>query len=83
MQTEHLDHALSEEFAGHAETIHQLKVGNPHFKDLMVQNHEIWTKIQNIHHEVTPADDSYLHALQKQRLKLLDEIAGLIRAAEA
>jgi uncharacterized protein YdcH (DUF465 family) len=83
MPTEHLDHALSEEFAGHAETIHRLKVSNPHFKDLMTQNHDIWTQIQNIHHEVTPADDSHLHNLQKQRLKLLDEIAALVRDAEA
>ena len=83
MQTEHLDHALSEEFAGHAETIHRLKVGNPNFKSLMVQNHDIWTQIQNIRHGVTPADDAHVHALQKQRLKLLDEIAALVRAAEA
>ena len=83
MPAEHLDNALSEEFAGHGETIHRLKLNNPHFKDLMTQNHQIWIEIQNIHHEVTPADDSHLHQLQKRRLKLLDEIAVLVRQAEA
>lgn len=81
--TEHLDHALSEEFAGHADTIHRLKVSDPHFKSLMVRNHDLWTQIQNIHHDVTPAEDSFVHGLQKQRLQLLDEIAALVRKAEA
>ena len=31
MPTEHLDRALAEEFAGHGETIHKLKVANPAF----------------------------------------------------
>lgn len=83
MPTEHLDQALAEEFAGHAETIHRLKVSSPDFKSLMVRNHAVWTQIHNIKSGVTPADDAYLHSLEKQRLKLLDEIAGLIRAAEA
>jgi uncharacterized protein YdcH (DUF465 family) len=83
MPTEHLDQALAEEFAGHGDTIHKLKVSNPEFKSLMVRNHAIWTEIRNIQSGVTPADDAYLTSLEKQRLKLLDEIAALIRNAEA
>lgn len=82
MRTEHLDHALAEEFAGHGDTIHSLKVSNPHFKKLMEQNHALWTQIQNIQNGVTPTEDAMLHGLEKQRLKLLDEIAALVRAAE-
>lgn len=82
MQTEHLDHALEEEFAGHGDTIHKLKVANPHFKVLMEQNHALWSQIKNIQNGVTPAEDAILHGLEKQRLKLLDEIAALVRTAE-
>ncbi|MEZ5994393.1 MAG: hypothetical protein R3C25_01420 [Hyphomonadaceae bacterium] len=83
MQAEHLDQALAEEFAGHGETIHKLKLSNPHFKSLMEQNHALWLQIQNIQNDVTPADDATRHELEKQRLKLLDEIAALIAQAEA
>jgi hypothetical protein len=83
MSDEHLDHALAEEFAGKGETIHQLKTGNPHFRNLMVHNHELWTEIQNIQTGVAPAEDAALHELEKKRLKVLDEIGAMIRAAEA
>lgn len=80
---EHLDNALAEEFAGHGETIHKLKVSDPDFRALMEQNHALWTQIQNIQHDVTPAEDTVRHGLEKQRLKLLDEIAARIAKAEA
>jgi uncharacterized protein YdcH (DUF465 family) len=82
MQTEHLDNALAEEFAGHGETIHRLKVTDPNFKALMEQNHALWLQIQNIQNGVTPADDSVRRDLEKRRLKLLDEIAAAIAKAE-
>ena len=82
MQTEHLDNALAEEFAGHGETIHALKVRDPHFKALMEKNHALWLQIQNIQNGVTPADDAVRHDLEKQRLKILDEIAAAIAEAE-
>ena len=80
---EHLDHALEEEFAGHGETIHKLKAANPHFKALMQQTHDLWSQIQSIQNGLTPADDHVRHDLEKQRLKLLDEIAALVRGAES
>ena len=80
---EHLDNALAEEFSGHAATIHALKTGNEHFHKLMVQNHELWREIQNIQSGVEAADDMRLEDLRKKRLLLLDEIGGMIRAAEA
>lgn len=80
--TEHLDRALAEEFAGDGETIHQLKVGNPHFKSLMELNHKLWVEIQGIQNGLHAASDTYLESLRKQRLKLLDEIGGLIAQAK-
>lgn len=83
METEHLDHALEQEFAGHAATIHRLKVSDPAFKSLLERNHHLWREIHNIKTDVTPASDDYLRSLEKQRLEILDEIAKTVRDAEA
>ena len=83
MDLEHLDHALEQEFAGHASTIHRLKVSDPHFKSLLELNHSIWREIHNIEHGVTPASDDYLTSLRKQRLNILDDIAKFVGDAES
>ncbi|MBY0564376.1 MAG: DUF465 domain-containing protein [Hyphomonadaceae bacterium] len=80
---EHLDHALEEEFAGHGETIHKLKVSNPQFKVLMEENHALWLQIRAMQSNVTPADDAVIERLEKERLQRLDQIAAMIRQAEA
>ena len=78
----HLDHALSEEFAGHAETIHNLKTTDAHFANLLTKNRELWDEIQKIQSGVEPTEDSVLEQLEKQRLVVLDDIAARIKAAE-
>jgi uncharacterized protein len=82
VETIHLDHALEQEFQGHGETIHKLKVSNAHFQKLMEKNHELWLEIKNIQNDVTPAEDKVLHGLEKQRLAILDEIAKMIKDDE-
>lgn len=82
MQTEHLDHALAEEFAGHSEAIHTLKTTNAHFRSLLELNHSVWREIQNIQSGVAPASDDHLTNLEKKRLLVLDEIAKAIAAVE-
>jgi uncharacterized protein len=77
---EQLDHALQEEFAGHKDAIHALKISNAHFKKLLVTNHALWTQIQNIQNDVTPADDVTLENLEKERLLVLDEISSMLSA---
>lgn len=81
MQVEHLDRALAEEFSGHGETIHKLKLGDPGFKALIEENHALWAQIQHIQSGDTPASDERLETLEKQRLLVLDRIA--VRVAEA
>jgi uncharacterized protein YdcH (DUF465 family) len=83
MQTEHLDRALAEEFAGHGEAIHRLKISDPAFKSMMERNHAIWLEIHRIEGGEAAASDTYLESLKKQRLAVLDEIAAAIRKAEA
>lgn len=82
MSDEHLDKALAEEFSGHGETIHKLKMENNHFAKLLHQNHELWTEIHNIQTNVTPSSDEILDVLEKKRLSILDEIGAIIRGAE-
>ncbi len=82
MQSEHLDHALEEEFSGHAETIHRLKITDPEFKALLELNHLIWREIHNIKSGVMAASNQYLTSLEKQRLDILDDIAKLVGDAE-
>lgn len=80
--SEHLDHALQEEFAGHKDAIHALKLADNHFKKLLIKNHELFDQIQNIQNNVTPSDDVTLENLEKQRLLILDEIGVKIREFE-
>jgi uncharacterized protein YdcH (DUF465 family) len=58
-------------------------MSDPDFKAMMEKNHALWLEIQAIQQDVTPAEDSVRHALEKRRLKLLDEIAARIAKAEA
>lgn len=76
---EHLDHALSEEFAGQAERIHVLKQSDAHFRKLLDQNHALWKEIQQIQKNIHPASDEALETLEKTRLLVLDEIAARLR----
>jgi uncharacterized protein YdcH (DUF465 family) len=82
MQPEHLDRALAEEFAGEGDIIHRLKVSDPHFRSLMSRNHELWEEIQSIQTGIAPTTDERLETLEKQRLRILDEIAAAIVAAK-
>lgn len=82
-RTEHLDQALAEEFAGHAETIHRLKTSDAHFRKLMEDNHDLWVRIQKMQSGQIPTDDKTITTLEKERLALLDKIAASIAKAEA
>lgn len=81
-EDEHLDHALSEEFAGHGERIHQLKVSNAHFRGLLERNHTLWKEIQQVQKGLQPGSDEHLQTLEKQRLAVLDEIAVALEKAD-
>ena len=58
-------------------------VSDSEFKALLERNHAIWREIHNIENGVTAASDDYLTSLRKQRLRMLDDIAKMVRAAEA
>lgn len=81
MPIEH--HPLITEFPDHRETLHSLKEGNAHFQKLMDSYEEVDKQVYRIEEGMETPEDSVLTALKKRRLELKDEIATMLRAAEA
>lgn len=81
MPIEH--HPLIAEFPDHRETLHGLKESNAHFQKLMDSYEEIDKQVYRIEEGMETPEDSVLTALKKRRLELKDEIAAMLRGAEA
>ena len=76
-------HQLADEFPNDHALLHNLKLRDPHFVTLSDRYHAVNGEIHRIEAGIeTPADD-YTETLKKQRLALLDEIAGLIAKGRA
>lgn len=67
-------HDLHHEFPDHRERIHELKMNDAHFRNLMEQYDEVNTKVERLEQEGEPVTDETLEELKKQRLHLKDEI---------
>jgi hypothetical protein len=80
---EHISDALAEEFAGKEAHIHALKVSDAHFRRLIEENERLFREIHRMQTNVAPADDAAIETLEKQRLRILDEIATMIAKVEA
>ena len=76
----HVPHELHDEFPEHADRIHELKAGDAHFARLAGEYHHVNREIHRIETGVTPTADEILEDFKKQRLHLLDEIFGVLRA---
>lgn len=77
----HTPHELAEEFAEDHALIHRLKLEDAHFANLADKYHELNRTIHRSAAEVEPLGDEYLEQLKRQRLAMLDEIAGILSAA--
>lgn len=73
-------HELPEEFPEFAGRIQVLKDTDSHFHRLANEYSEINKAIVLAEQEVQPTDDFHLEEMRKQRLKLKDEIFGMLRA---
>ena len=71
-------HPLVKEFPEYKEQIHNLKMKNDHFSKLMKDYEEIDKHIFRIESDEEPTSDEYIRDLKKQRLKLKDELHGII-----
>jgi hypothetical protein len=78
-----LGHDLNSEFPEDRDVLHRLKLGNEHFRTLADRHHKLTQDIYRIEGGLEVASDERLEAMKKQRLGLLDDIAGQIRAERA
>ena len=79
----HVPHELGDEFPDAGEILHDLKLSNTHFQRISDKYHEVNREIHRIEAETEAASDSRLEDLKKQRLGILDEVAGLIAQHKA
>ena len=71
-------HELAEEFPEHAEKIHEMKVGNAHFAKLFDEYHEVNRAIHRGETNIEPTDDFHMEDMRKQRMRLKDELFGML-----
>jgi len=73
-------HDLVHELPEHRDTIHELKMNNPHFARLFAEYHEVDHEVHRIEMAVETTSDEYLNDRKKQRLHLKDELYQIIRS---
>ncbi|MCG6115631.1 MAG: YdcH family protein [Mesorhizobium sp.] len=76
----HTPHELAEEFPEHADKMHDLKVANGHFARLFDEYHEVNRAVHRAETRVEPTDDVHLEEMRKTRMRLKDEIYGMLTA---
>ena len=78
----HTPHDLQDQFPDDAEALHRLKLGDAHFSRRADAYHDLNREIHRIDSGIEAASDDRMDALKKDRLALLDEIAGMIFATK-
>jgi len=71
-------HELSEEFPDLTGKMHELKQSDAHFAKLFDAYHEVNRSIHRAETDIEPTDDYNIENMRKQRLKLKDEIYGML-----
>jgi uncharacterized protein YdcH (DUF465 family) len=74
----HTPHELSEEFPEHVDAMHRLKMDNAHFSKLFDSYHDINRAIHRAETRIEPTDDFRMEEMRKQRMRLKDEIYGML-----
>lgn len=74
----HTPHELAEEFPDKIEKMQELKEANAHFCKLADAYHDVNRAIHRAETNVEPMDQFAEEDLRKQRLRLKDEIAGML-----
>ena len=73
-------HDLHHEFPEYGEAIHSLKVSNAHFARLFDEYHDVNKHVQRVETLAELATDAELEELKKQRLKLKDDLYGILKS---
>lgn len=71
-------HELAEEFPDKIEAMQALKESNAHFAKLTEEYHEVNRAVHRAETNVEPMDQFAEEDLRKQRMRLKDEIAGML-----
>jgi uncharacterized protein YdcH (DUF465 family) len=79
MSVEH--HDLVHELPELKDRIHELKLGNTHFRKLFEEYHELTRSIENMENEVTPAATVAEEAAKLRRVHLKDELYQMLTTA--
>ena len=74
-------HTLQEEFPGEAQKITELKVGNARFAKLLEDYDEVNDKVHRAETRLDLITEEDEEGLRRQRSRLKDEIARMLRAA--
>ncbi len=73
-------HQLAEEFPEHAERMHQLKQSDVHFGKLFDAYDEVNRAIHRAETNIEPTDDLHMEEMRKERMRLKDQIYGMLAA---
>ena len=79
MSVEH--HDLVHEFPELKDRIHEMKVGDTHFRRLFEEYHELTRSIEKMEDEVTPVSTAIEEGEKVRRLHLKDELYRMLMAA--
>jgi uncharacterized protein len=74
----HTPHELAEEFPEHVAKMHEMKQSDAHFAKLFDAYHDINRAVHRAETNVEPTDDFNMESMRKERLKLKDEIFGML-----
>jgi hypothetical protein len=73
-------HELAEEFPDAVEKMRELKMNNGHFARLFDEYHDVNRSIHRAETDIEPTDDFHMEEMRKQRMRLKDEIYGMLSA---
>ncbi|MBL0283569.1 MAG: DUF465 domain-containing protein [Zoogloea sp.] len=74
-------HDLNHEFPEYREQIHVLKMSNGHFARLFDEYHDVNRNVVRVEVQAEIATDFELEELKKRRLKLKDELHGMLKSS--
>ena len=72
-------HGLHHEFPEYHDAIHALKMGDAHFLKLFNRYDELDHEINRIEQGVENTSDDYLEGIKFKRLRLKDELYGMLK----
>jgi len=77
----HTPHELADDFPEYADKIHELKMNHTHFSRLADEYHAINREVHRVETGVEAASQEREEELRRTRMRLKDEIVGILSKA--